>query len=333
MLVSRVRCLFASRHTASLRIPRFFATDLNADGSLVSVPMLRDGKPLGAISVGKAEPVLFSEQQIHLLSTFADQAVIAIENVRLFEAEQQRTRELTESLEQQTATSQVLQIISTSPGNLEPVFQTVLANATRLCQANFGILYRFDGQLFHPVALQDAVPEYGDYLRREPPRPDPRNALGRLFQTKQPVHISDIATEPAYTDIKRDPARVATVEIAKARTFLAVPMLKENELVGATAIYRQEVRPFTDKHIELVTNFAAQAVIAIENTQLLNELRESLQQQTATADVLKVISSSPGDLAPVFTAMLANATRLCEPSYGLMYLCEGDALRMGCAPR
>src|SRR5262245_25528465 len=201
----------------------------------------------------------------------------------------------------------------------------MLENATRICEANFGILYRFDGNVFQPVALQDAVPAFGEYLRRNPPRPDPRNALGRLLQAKQPVHISDITAEPAYAE--REPARVATVEIAKARTFLAVPMLKEDELLGAIAIYRQEVRPFTDKQIELVSNFAAQAVIAIENTRLLNELRESLQQQTATADVLQVISSSPGELEPVFKAMLENAVRICEASFGNLLLYEGDVFR------
>src|SRR5262249_9916402 len=173
----------------------------------------------------------------------------------------QRTRELAESqkhlaeaLEQQTATSEVLSVISNSPGELDPVFQAMLANATHICEANFGILYRFDGNVFRPIALQDAVPAFGDYLRRNPPRPDPRNALGRLFQTKQSVHISDIAAEPAYAE--REPARVATVEVAGARTYLAVPMLKEDALLGAIAIYRQEVRPFTDKQIELVTSFA-----------------------------------------------------------------------------
>jgi GAF domain-containing protein len=218
---------------------------------------------------------------------------------------QARTRELSEALEQQKATSEVLQVISSSPGELEPVFQAMLADATRLCEANFGVLYRFDGHVFHAVALQDAVPALGDYLRREPPRPDPRNALGRVLRTKQPVHITDITAEPAYAE--REPARVAAVELAKARTFLAVPMLKENELLGIIAIYRQEVRPFSDKQVELVQSFANQAVIAIENTRLINELRQhyrsyrSTRIQTATSDVLKVISAVVARLGPVST--------------------------------
>ena len=210
------------------------------------------------------------------------------------------TRELSQALEQQAATSEVLQVISSSAGKLEPVFQAMLAHATRLCEANFGVLYRFDGHVFHPMALQDAVPALGDYLRREPPRPDPRNALGRVLRTKRPVHITDITAEPAYAG--REPARVAAVELAKARTFLAVPMLKENELLGIIAIYRQEVRPFTDKQIALVQNFASQAVIAIENARLFEaeqqrtrELAESLEQHTATSDVLRIVSRSPGE--------------------------------------
>src|SRR5262249_46261098 len=157
---------------------------------------------------------------------------------------------------------------------------------------------------------------------RGPVLPGPKTGLRRVLDTKQVVHIADLAAEPAYAE--RDPLRVATVEIAGGRTFLGVPMLKENQLVGAIIIYRQEVRPFSDKQIELVSNFARQAVIAIENTRLLNELRESLQQQTATSEVLGVISSSPGELQPVFDAMLANATRLCEAKFGTLYLRDGD---------
>ncbi|MFZ0026163.1 MAG: GAF domain-containing protein, partial [Pseudolabrys sp.] len=242
------------------------------------------------------------------------------------------TRELSQALEQQAATSEVLQVISSSPSELEPVFQAMLAHATRLCEANFGVLYRFDGHVFHAVALQNAVPALGDYLRREPPRPDPRNALGRVLRTKQPVHITDITAERAYAE--REPARVAAVELAKARTFLAVPMLKENELLGIIAIYRQEVRPFTDKQIALVQNFASQAVIAIENARLFQaeqqrtrELAESLEQQTATSDVLRIVASSPGELQPVFESMLANATRICQAKFGTLYLREADGFR------
>jgi PAS domain S-box-containing protein len=229
----------------------------------------------------------------------------------------ERTEDLVESLDQQTATSEVLGVISSSPGELQSVFQTILANATRLCEASFATLSRYDGNVFWVEAMRDVEPTFAAHFRQKPVPPDARNTLGRLLQIKQPVHIADITKERAY--IEREPSRVAMAELAGARTLLAVPMLKEGKLLGAITIYRKEVRPFTDKQIALVTSFAAQAVIAIENARLLNELRESLEQQTATSEVLGVISSSPGDLEPVFRTMLASATRICEAKFGILF--------------
>ena len=280
------------------------------------VPLLREGMAVGTIMIRRAEVRPFTDRQIALLEIFAAQAVIAIENVRLFEAEQQRTRELTESLEQQTATAEVLRVISTSPGELEPVFQAMLANATRICEAKFGLLYRFDGKAFHLAAAVGTPPELAEFQRQRgafQPRPDTR--LDLVMRTKQVISTADVTAEavPDYA-----------AELGGARSLVIVPMLKENVLVGALSIYRQEVRPFTEKQIALVQNFARQAVIAIENTRLLNELRESLEQQTATADVLRVISSSPGELEPVFQAMLENATRICEGKFGILLSYDGN---------
>ena len=236
-------------------------------------------------------------------------------------------RERDEALEQQTATSEVLKVISSSPGKLEPVFETMLANAVRVCGANFGIMDRYDGGAFCNVAMHNVPPAFAEMRRSDPViRPSPGTGLDRVQRTKKVVQILDLKSEQAYRD--RAPARVALVELGGARTLLVVPMLRDDVLLGTIAIYRQEVRPFTDKQIELVENFSAQAVIAIENTRLLNELRESLQQQTATADVLRVISSSPGELEPIFESILANATRICEGKFSTLYLREADGLRM-----
>ena len=294
--------------------------------TMLGVPLLREGSPIGVLALTRSQVEPFSEREIELVTTFADQAVIAIENVRLFDEVQARTRDLSEALEQQTATSEVLQVISSSPGELAPVFETMLVNATRICDAKFGALYLYEDQKFRPVALASPSSEYKAFVEeRGAFTPHPNQPLGQLLQTKAVVHAVD--------DTKEGPPN-AGFKFGGARTFIAVPMLRENELVGSINIFRQEASPFSDKQIGLVSNFAAQAVIAIENTRLLNELRqrtddlsESLEQQTATSEVLGVISSSPGELAPVFNAMLENATRICGSNFGTLYLREGEAFR------
>jgi two-component system, NtrC family, sensor kinase len=318
---------------------REFATRFGHRTTL-SVPLIREGCALGAILVRRTEVRPFEEKHIALLKAFANQAAIAIENVRLFKAEQQRSRELTESLEQQTATSEVLEVISRSPGDSAPVFSTMLTNAVRICNAKFGNIYRWDGDALHLVASHNTPTAYAQHRKRFPLRfNEMPESLGRMIATRVPTQTDDLL---ATTDDPRNPVLTAAVELGGIRTILNVPMVKENKLVGAIIVSRQEVRPFTQKQIELVKSFAAQAVIAIENARLLNELRqrtddltertadltEALEQQTATSDVLRVISSSGGELGPVFQAMLENAVRICDAKFGNIYRWDGEALHL-----
>ena len=294
--------------------------DVDPIRTVLAVPMLKGDDLVGTITIYRLEVKPFTDKQVTLVETFAAQAVIAIENTRLLS-------ELRKSLQQQTATADVLKVISASPGDLEPVFGALLENATRICEAQFGNLSFYNGETFQNVALHNPPAGYAVRGLREVIRPHAESGLAYVARTKQIAHIGDIRTQPPY--LEGDPAAVGLADVAGARTLLIVPMIKEDTLVGTIAIYRQEIRLFTDKQIELVRNFAAQAVIAIENTRLLSELRKSLQQQTATADVLKVISSSPGNLTPVFDAILQNAVRICDAKFGHLWLREGNSLRIG----
>ena len=294
--------------------------ELKVEGnrSMIGVPLMRDGEPVVVIGLGRRRIDPFGDREIELATTFAAQAMIAIENARLL-------NELRQSLEQQTATSEVLQAISRTPGDLAPVFATMLEKATRICQAEFAALYRLEGDGLRLTATYDVPPTFAE-AEGTVFRPAPGGALDEVLNTGRTAHVSDLAATRSY--IERHPRAVEAVEIAGIRTTLGVPMVKDKALIGIIGLFRQQVRPFNDKQIELVTDFAAQAVIAIENARLLNELRQSLEQQTGASEVLQVISSSTGDLEPVFESLLRNATHLCKASIGTLYLHEEGRVRL-----
>jgi GAF domain-containing protein len=317
----RAEQAYLDRHPRMIKV-----VETSGARTLLAVPMLQEASNLiGAIAIYRQEVRPFTDKQIALVSNFAAQAVIAIENARLLGELRGRTDDLTEALEQQTATSEVLGVISRSPGELEPVFEAMLANATRICGAKFGSLYLYNGEAYRAVAFHNAPAAFVEARKSQTWfRPPPDGPLGRVAVSKQVEHDPDIKTTRSY--IERSPPMTTAVDLGGFRTALAVPMLKENELIGAITIARQEVSPFSDKQIGLVGNFAKQAVIAIENTRLLNELRESLQQQTAMSNILRVISGSATDVQPVFQTIVGSAVDLCGATYGIVFRYDGELI-------
>jgi signal transduction histidine kinase len=269
--------------------------------TLVGVPMLKEGELIGSINMYRQEVRPFTDKQVALVENFAAQAVIAIENTRLLNELRQRTSDLTESLEQQTATSKVLEVISRSAFDLQAVFETVAESSVRLCGADRAFVWRFDGELLRVVATFNAPQELKDFVFQNPIRLGRYSAAGRAALERRTVHIHDVLADPEITYAGKE----------ALRTILSVPILKGDDLLGVLVIYHLEVRPFTDKQIALVETFADQAAIAIDNVRLLDELRQSLEQQTATADMLKLISRSTFDLKSVLNTLVESAARLC----------------------
>src|SRR5262245_47410910 len=293
----------------------------------LSVPLMREGVAIGTISIRRTEVLPFSERQIALLQTFADQAAIAIENVRLFTELGARNRDLTEALEQQTATAEILKLISRSAFDLQPVLETLLENATKLCAAEWGVIFRPDGEAHRAAVVYGGSPEFNEFATRTSIPPGRGSTVGRAALDRRTVQIADVSADPEYrvTEFQR---------IGGFRTVLAVPMLREGVLLGVFGLHRDQVRPFTEKQIQLVATFADQAAIAIENVRLFTELQtknasltEALEQQTATAEILKVISTSPTDLQPVLNAVVGSAARFCGAYDAEMFHLDGAELR------
>jgi two-component system, NtrC family, sensor kinase len=298
---------------------------VDASRTLLGVPLLREGSPMGVMILGRKSVRPFTDKQIELSETFADQAVIAIENTRLFEAEQQRTRELSESLQQQTATADVLKVISRSTFDLQTVLITLVESAAHLCEADMAIVHRLEGSISEPVAAYGISPELHKRLKMMKFEPDRTTVTGRVLLEHRAIHVHDLRSDPEISWVRRflNNPMSPEAEMAGARTALGVPLLREGSPIGLFVVLRCKVQPFTGRQIELLETFADQAVIAIENARLFDEvqartrdLSESLQQQTATADVLKAISRSAFDLKIVLDALVEAAARLCEADQG-----------------
>jgi GAF domain-containing protein len=304
-------------------------TTVGATGArtMLAAPLLRDGVSVGVILIRRMEVQPFADTQIGLLRTFADQAVIAIENVRLFKELQARNAEVTEALDQQTATSEVLKVISRSTFDLQPVLDTLIENAARLCGAGRGVIVTRDGDSYHGVAFYNASPELVDFIRRHPITPGRHTITARVALERRTIHVADLQADPEY--------RYAVRDVDPIRTELGVPMLRGDDILGVIILYKLEVQPFTDKQIELVETFADQAVIAIENVRLFKELEarnaeltEALDQQTATSEILRVLSRSPTDAQPVFDTIVRNAVTLCGALYGMVWRYDDDLVQL-----
>src|SRR5277367_3095794 len=280
--------------------------------------MLRDDAVMGVFTLVREEPGHFSPRAIELTQTFADQAVIAIENVRLFDEVQARTRDLSEALEQQTAAAEILRVISSSPTDLQPVFDAIARSASELCEGSSSQVFRFRDGLIHHLALHNTSKEYLAGVRSTfPTPPHPAIAVGRAILRRAVVHIPDVSADPEYS--------ASSIVKAGLRTILSVPMLRNGEPIGAINVTRNYPRPYTDRQIELLKTFADQAVIAINNVGLFNETQEALRQQTATAEVLKAISRSAFDLQTVLDTLVRSAVTLCEAGGGILYVKSGEA--------
>ena len=292
----------------------------------LNVPLMREGVAIGAIGVRRTEARLFSDRQVALLQTFADQAVIAIENVRLFKELEARNSELRIALEQQTATSELLRVIGRSTFDLQPVFETLAENALRLCEAEQAVIFRYDGQLLRPVVIRNFTRADAAIVQQNPIAPGRGSAAGRAAVERRAIHIHDVLADHEFTYLAGQ---------LPFRTLLAIPMLRTDELLGVILIRRDVVLPFTDSQIALMETFADQAVIAIENARLLTELQtknddltEALEQQTATGDILQVISSSPTDVQPVFDTIAARAKRLCDARECAVFKFDGELIHL-----
>src|SRR5262245_25769676 len=295
--------------------------------TLLGVPLLREGVPIGAIALQRTDMRPFTEKQIELVTTFADQAVIAIENVRLFDEVHARSRELAEALEQQTATSEVLNVISRSPSELQPVLDAIVQTAARLCSAEYSFIAKCADGRCHLVAANRLEAEHIQYLARNPVTINRTSVTGRVALECSTLHVPDVLADPEFKQLEWQ-------RVGKQRTVLGVPLLREGALIGVIILARTKIEPFAEKEIELVTTFADQAVIAIENVRLFDEVQaqkqdisEALEHQTATSEVLNIISRSPTDARPVFNAIAESAAHLCDAVFTVVWLYDGELLR------